>query len=88
MDHDNDRCQFPTISPNHSRNFYVLWPSLSDRIVDMTEVLAVPEENLRDVIRVIRSGLKSEKKLKADTRSNLIKWCNECEEYLHEIGEE
>lgn len=46
-----------------------------------TEVLNVPEENLRDVIKVIRAGLKKVKVAK-DTKEALTRWCDEEEEYL------
>lgn len=52
-----------------------------------SEILAVPEENLREVIAVIREGLKSVK-VSRDTKYNLTNWCNEEEEYLDEIGYE
>lgn len=53
-----------------------------------SEVLAVPEEYLQEVINVIRAGLKTTK-VSGDTKYNLKKWCNEEEEYLKELnGEE
>lgn len=48
-----------------------------------SEVLSVPEENLEEVIRVIRAGLKSTKVSK-ETRRNLTLWCDEEESYLNE----
>lgn len=46
-----------------------------------TEVLNVPEENLRDVIKVLRAGLKKVK-VSRDTKEALTRWCDEEEEYL------
>lgn len=45
------------------------------------EVLYVPEEYLKYVIRVIRSGLKKEKVPK-DVSRGLLKWCKDEERYL------
>lgn len=47
-----------------------------------TELLAVPEEKLPEVIRVIRAGLKKEK-VSRDTRKNLLTWCKMQEEYIN-----
>jgi hypothetical protein len=49
------------------------------------EILAVSEENLAEVIRVIRAGLKAEKVSK-EVRLNLSEWCKDEEEYLKEMG--
>lgn len=46
------------------------------------EVLAVPEESLKEVIAVIRSGLHHNKWVSQDTRDNLSNWCDREEEYL------
>jgi hypothetical protein len=46
------------------------------------EALVVPEENLTEVIRVIRTGLKNAKFVSKDTRRELKKWCDEEEAYL------
>lgn len=46
------------------------------------DVLYVPEEHLREVIKVIRAGLKHTKVSK-DASRNLLKWCKEEEEYLN-----
>lgn len=54
----------------------------------MNEILAVPEDNLLEVIRVIRAGLRVSKKVSADTRRNLTKWCNDETKYLKECGRE
>lgn len=52
-----------------------------------TEVLAVPEENLADVIHVIRSGLAHvpDGQIEDETRRQLSQWCNEEEEYLRDL---
>lgn len=52
-----------------------------------SEVLAVPEEYLQEVINVIRAGLKTTK-VSGDTKHNLKKWCDEEEAYLNEGDEE
>lgn len=46
------------------------------------EVLAVPEESLKEVIAVIRSGLSHNKWISQDTRDNLTEWCDREEAYL------
>lgn len=53
-----------------------------------SEVLAVPEENLAEVILVIRTGLKNAKFISKDTRRQLKKWCDEEEAYLKELASE
>jgi hypothetical protein len=54
-----------------------------------SEVLAVPEEHLEDVIHVIRRGLASTKKsIHKDVLKQLTKWCDEEEEYLQRLKEE
>lgn len=45
------------------------------------EALYIPEEELGDVIRVIRAGLKVED-VPESTRRWLTAWCNEEERYL------
>lgn len=50
-----------------------------------SEVLAVPEEYLDEVILVIRTGLKHVKPKKVISRtirSQLTKWCKEEEDYM------
>lgn len=49
------------------------------------EILSIPEEKLSEVIKVIREGLKHVK-VSDDTHRNLIKWCDEEEEYLRELS--
>ena len=51
------------------------------------EILAIPEEDLEEVIEVIRAGLKAIK-TSNDVWVNLNKWCDEEEEYLKELQEE
>lgn len=46
-----------------------------------SETLSVPEEHLRDVIRVIRAGLEHTKAPR-EVRSQLRRWCDEEEQYL------
>jgi hypothetical protein len=54
-----------------------------------SEVLAVPEEHLGDVIYVIRRGLMSTKKgIDKEVFEMLTKWCDEEEEYLKRFKEE
>ena len=48
----------------------------------VSEILAVPEDNLQEVINVIREGLKN-CKVSKDTKEHLEKWCKEEEEYLN-----
>lgn len=50
-----------------------------------TEILAVPEDNLVEVIAVIRSGLLTVQ-VSPDTREALTRWCDEEEAYIK--GEE
>ncbi len=55
------------------------------------EVLAIPEENLEEVIMIIRAGLntlKASERISKDTETNLEKWCKEEEEYLKKLQEE
>lgn len=47
-----------------------------------SETLVVPEESLRDVIRVIRAGLDHTKGIPRKVRQNLRNWCVEEEMYL------
>ena len=39
------------------------------------EILAIPEESLPEVIRVIRAGLPS-KNVSNETKDRLIEWCD------------
>lgn len=52
-----------------------------------SEILAVPEDYLEEVISVIRAGL-NEVSVSEDVRYNLTKWCNEEEEYLKDMKNE
>lgn len=47
-----------------------------------SEALYVPEDNLEEVIRVIRAGCNNVKVSK-ETKAQLRKWCDEMEEYLN-----
>ena len=49
------------------------------------EILAVPEEYLEEVIRVIRAGLVIASACDV-VREQLTKWCDSEEEYLRTIG--
>ena len=46
-----------------------------------SEILSVPEEKLFEVIKVIRAGL-SHVSVSEETRIQLLKWCEEEEEYI------
>mgnify|MGYP001559791992 CR=1 FL=1 len=47
------------------------------------EILAVPEDKLEEIIKVIRAGLHLlDKKISKDTKYNLEEWCRVEEEYL------
>lgn len=46
------------------------------------ENLSVPEESLAEVIEVIRAGLEVAVEVSEDTRRNLLRWCDEEQEYL------
>ena len=46
-----------------------------------SEVLTIPEEQLLEVVKVIRAGLQVVD-VSRETLDNLIKWCNKEEEYL------
>jgi len=45
-------------------------------------ILAIPEENLIEVIRVIRMGLKCKSYISNETEKALKKWCIEQETYI------
>lgn len=59
-----------------------------------TEILAVPEENLTEVIAIIRCGLRhilTDTQLVMvtdETEEQLIKWCNEKETYSKQLQDE
>ena len=46
------------------------------------EILSIPEEQLLEVVTVIRAGLQVVD-VSRETSDYLIKWCNEEEEYLN-----
>lgn len=58
------------------------------------EVLAVPEEHLEEVIKVIRAGLEHfyygprHPGVDPEVREQLLKWCDEEEQYLKELASE
>lgn len=52
----------------------------------MSDGLYVPEEHLKEVIEVIRVGLKN-RKTSRDVKRNLNEWCKEMEEYIQEQEE-
>lgn len=52
-----------------------------------SEILAIPEEKLKETIAVIRAGLKQVKVSKS-TKVGLLAWCKEEEEYLEEMASE
>jgi len=47
-----------------------------------SELLAVPEEHLEAVIRVIRRGCQEPKIASLEVKRQLRRWCNGMEEYL------
>lgn len=52
------------------------------------EILAIPEENLLEVIKVIRVGLSTlGGEVSEEVRQNLELWCNEEEAYSRQSGE-
>ncbi len=51
-----------------------------------SEILAVPESRLAEVIAVLRSGLKVVT-VSAITKEALITWCDEEDEYLKRMSE-
>ena len=44
--------------------------------------LTIPEENLLEVIKIIRAGLENSPKTKKIVVKQLSKWCVESEEYI------
>ena len=50
------------------------------------EALFIPEENLLEVIRVIRAGLKAVK-VNKETKTALLDWCEAEESYLKRLEE-
>lgn len=47
-----------------------------------TELLAIPEEEMADFIRVLRAGLNSVEDVPAVMKEDLLQWCEDEEEYL------
>lgn len=52
------------------------------------EILAVPEDSLAEVIRIIRAGLKAAKKVSRNTLERLTEWCDEEEAYLKRLADD
>ena len=50
-----------------------------------TEILAVQESDLEDVIKVIRAGLIAHQAIKLRVRRALAAWCDDETEYLEEL---
>lgn len=50
-----------------------------------SEVLAVPEENLAEVIKVIRAGLRTTT-VSNETHEQLTNWCDAEERYLKDMA--
>jgi hypothetical protein len=49
----------------------------------MNEILAIPEEHLLEVISVVRAGLRQmSQAITPECRNQLIKWCQDEEDYL------
>jgi hypothetical protein len=49
-----------------------------------SEILAVPEEHLLEVIAIIRAGLTALRSIVTpEVREQLAKWCDEEEEYMN-----
>jgi hypothetical protein len=49
-----------------------------------SEILSVPEENLEDVIKVLREGLKHVK-VKHEVATQLERWCDKEQHYLEQL---
>ena len=47
-----------------------------------SEILAIPEEHLQELIDIIRVGLEHTKYISTETRRQLIRWCDSEEAYL------
>ncbi len=50
-----------------------------------SEILSIPEENLLEVIQVIRTGL-MHTRVSEETETQLLNWCAEEEEYITREG--
>ena len=53
------------------------------------EILAVPEEHLKEVIQVIRAGITTTPNLSEEVAEQLQKWCNDEARYIadSEVGD-
>lgn len=47
-----------------------------------SETLNVPEEHLLEVIKIIRNGLKTTKRISPEVKEALTKWCDDEESYI------
>ena len=47
-----------------------------------TEILPIPEDDLQEVIDIIRTGIVHTKNVSTSVKENLEQWCDEEEEYL------
>jgi len=52
-----------------------------------SETLTIPEDYFKEVILVIRNGLKHTKGISNVSRNQLKLWCNEEEDYLKKLIE-
>ncbi len=50
------------------------------------EALYIPEENLQEVIEIIREGLRAKPETTPNVREALLTWCQEEEDYLKSEG--
>ena len=53
-----------------------------------TEVLAIPEDYLQDVIWIIQAGCLSAKYASNDVREHLEEWCDEMQAYVDSWDDE
>jgi hypothetical protein len=54
----------------------------------MSEALYIPEENLEEVIQIIRTGMKHSNHVSRNVKRNLDLWCHETEQYLRELQDD
>ena len=48
------------------------------------EVLAIPEDNLLEVVGIIRAGLRAKRKITPEVYEALTAWCDEEEAYMRQ----
>lgn len=53
-----------------------------------TELLAVPEEHLEEVIKIIRAGMENVTSISFAVKGALTEWCDDEEHYLKRLQEE